>query len=114
MRCINKNRSILADNSGETMVEVIVAFTLLSIMLLIFSQGISWAMSTEAKASNTRRNSDNAMKDLETRLANGQSNSNVIVGLGNDNPFNGRLKKGSFAYIGDDGRTYTYVYYESQ
>ena len=40
MRRISKTGSILRDNSGETIVEVLVAFTLLSIIMLMFSQGI--------------------------------------------------------------------------
>ena len=50
MKLIKKTSSIFGNNSGETMVEVLVAFTLLSIMLVAFSQGISWATNTVRSA----------------------------------------------------------------
>jgi hypothetical protein len=47
MKRLSKKICIIKDNSGESMVEVVVAFTLLSIMLVLFSQGISWATRSE-------------------------------------------------------------------
>lgn len=51
------------------MVEVIVAFTVLSIMMLLFAQGLAWATNTEARATNTRNDADKAMIDLQDKLA---------------------------------------------
>lgn len=71
MKCIRKT-IVLIDNSGESIVEVLVAFTLLSIMLVAFAQGISWATTTEYRASKTRQTADDSMIKLQQALA-GQS-----------------------------------------
>lgn len=60
---------MLIDNSGETIVEVTVAFTLLSIMLVIFSQGIAYATSAEVNASKSRNRADAAMIELQRTIA---------------------------------------------
>lgn len=69
MKMISKTRKLLLDNSGETMVEVIVAFTFLTIMLIVFSQGLAWATNSEARASASRNSADQAMTDLQAALA---------------------------------------------
>lgn len=69
MKTINKTSKILKNNSGETMVEVMVAFTLLTIMMLIFSQGLAWATRSEVKASESRNAADNGMMSLQAILA---------------------------------------------
>lgn len=69
MRRINKTTAMLIDNSGETIVEVTVAFTLLSIMLVIFSQGIAYATSAEVNASRSRNRADAAMIELQRTIA---------------------------------------------
>ena len=69
MRRIIKTTSILRDNSGETIVEVTVAFTLLAIMLVIFSQGIAYATKAEVNASRSRNRADAAMIKLQHWLA---------------------------------------------
>ena len=69
MKLICKTKRLLMDNSGETMVEVLVAFTLLSIMLIVFAQGLSWATISESKASQSRREADEAMLKLQQALA---------------------------------------------
>lgn len=69
MKMICKARKILLNNNGESMVEVIVAFTLLSIMLVIFSQGMAWATNSEVQASANRDSADQAMIHLQQTLA---------------------------------------------
>ena len=71
MKLIRKTSSIFGNNSGETMVEVLVAFTLLSIMLVIFSEGIAWATNSESRATQRRSGADLAMKTLQHDLAAG-------------------------------------------
>ena len=66
----NRLKHIMKDSGGETLVEVLVAFTLLSIMLLIFSQGLAWATKSEANAAESRDNADQAMIALQDQLAN--------------------------------------------
>ena len=69
MRRINKTSFVLRDNNGETIVEVTVAFTLLAIMLVIFSQGIAYATKAEVNASKSRDRADAAMIKLQHWLA---------------------------------------------
>lgn len=68
MKLIKKTTGLLRDTSGETMVEVLVAFTLLSIMLLVFSQGLASATSSEVSAKKNRDNADNTMIELQKKL----------------------------------------------
>ena len=69
MKLISKTGRILKSNSGETIVEVTVAFTVLSIMLIVFSQGIAWATRTELQANESRDSADSAMIALQGVLA---------------------------------------------
>ena len=62
-------RQHLRDKRGETIVEVVVAFTLLSIMLLLFSQGLAAASKTDMKAMQTREAADKAMLNLQKEKA---------------------------------------------
>ena len=92
----NKIKSILADTSGETIVEVLVAFMLLSIILLMFAQGITSASKAEITATRNRNNADQAMIDLKNKLASGSpdtsdgsitKDSSISVGDGNITPY---------------------------
>ena len=58
-------RHHINDNRGETIVEVIVAFALLSIMLVLFSQGLAAASRSDMKAMETRAAADRAMLQLQ-------------------------------------------------
>lgn len=69
MKLISKTGRMLKSNSGETMVEVIVAFTFLTIMLIVFSQGLAWATNSESQASESRDAADRAMVALQDQLA---------------------------------------------
>lgn len=109
MRRIDKQmNNILRDNSGETLVEVLVAFTLLSIIMVTFSQGIAFATRTEARATKNRKNADMAMNRFQTRLAAGERDTayDQIAGV-----FNDRIKVESMT-VNVDGETYTYAFYE--
>ena len=66
MKKVNKlYRHFINDNRGETIVEVIVAFALLSIMLVLFSQGLAAASRSDMKAMETRAAADRAMLQLQ-------------------------------------------------
>ena len=69
MKRLLDTRKILQNNRGETIVEVLVAFTLLSIMLVLFSQGIAWASRSETRATQSRDSADRAMEALQSQLA---------------------------------------------
>ncbi|MCR5047875.1 MAG: hypothetical protein K6A37_02810 [Saccharofermentans sp.] len=104
MKRSNKDIGILKDNSGESMVEVLVAFTLLSIMLVLFAQGITWASKAEMNATNSRNAADKAM--LEFQQTFDPNATDQIPGV-----FEDKLKRGEWTYTGEDGRIYSYVYY---
>lgn len=108
MRYINKRTNIIRDNSGETIVEVLVAFTLLSIMLVIFSQGITWATQTEQTASNNRKAADEAMLQLQGKIA-ADRGTPITTGWG--------FADGRVYYKKYDctvnGQNYTYIVYEA-
>lgn len=87
MKIISKfNLRPLGDKRGETIVEVIVAFSLLTIMLLIFSQGLAFASRSDIQAMQTRDKADKAMMDLqatkidnpENKLPVAEIDSNII------------------------------------
>ncbi len=69
MKMFKKTASILKNTSGESIIEVLVAFTLLSIMLVVFSQGLASASVSEMKAKQTRDSADQSMIDLQRKLA---------------------------------------------
>lgn len=88
MKRINKTVSILKDTSGESIIEVLVAFILLSIMLVIFSQGLASASNSEVSAKQNRENADQSMIDLQRKLASstpkeGAEERNIIT-VGSD------------------------------
>lgn len=112
MRCIYKKR-ILDYNSGETMVEVIVAFTLLSIMMVIFTQGITWASKSEMNASKRREAADEAMLQVQRLIVNDRKRAIIdrrpsFVGWS----FSDRLFYKKYE-CQINGTTYTYVVYEA-
>ncbi len=76
MRSVKQTKRILKDNSGETIVEVVVAFTLLSIMMLIFAQGLASASRSEMTATNNRNNADQSLIDLKQKIASDSPTSN--------------------------------------
>ena len=108
MRRINKTTGILRDNSGETIVEVLVAFTLLSIIMLTFSQGIAFATKAESKAGENRKNADLAMCDFQQQLAAGQRDPYPVQVTG---VFNDRIKVEAIT-VNVDEQPYTYAFYE--
>ena len=111
MRLLYKTRSYLADNSGETIVEVLVAFTLLAILLVLFTQGITFATLTEARARKMRESSDNAMIKLQEKLSSGEDAYKEKVRL--NNVSSNVLYRYEYE-IDVDGNIYTYYVYKPQ
>ena len=110
MKIVRKTASILRNNSGETIVEVLVAFVVLSIMLLIFTEGIQMATRTEVRADQSRKGADEAMEDIQNKIANDYAFTNagtpIVVGSGDDA---GTIVP--YTYTTSDG--YTYVVYRA-
>ena len=79
MKRMIKNAWVTKNKSGETMIEVLVAFTVLSMMLLLFSQGIAWATKSEVNASNSRSAADTAALALQEYLAKGSTTHATVT-----------------------------------
>ena len=112
MKLIKKTYRIIGDNSGETIVEVVVAFALLSIMLLAFSEGIAWATRTEINASKSRTSADVAMRALQKYIATGVSDASVSIEV-ETNPVAGGWSKNTYT-VTVDGESYIYFRYALQ
>ena len=80
MKIIRKTFNLIVDNKGETIVEVVVAFAVLSIMLVMFAQGIAYASNTSARAMQTREKSDKAMHLLQKARVSGSADSIPVEG----------------------------------
>lgn len=106
MKLLYKTKSYLADNSGETIVEVLVAFTVLSILLVLFAEGITFATTSEANARKRREASDNAMIELQEKVSNGEYRRKIRV----NNVSSNVLYRCEYE-ITVDGNTYTYYVY---
>ena len=64
MKIIAKTTAVLFTNKAESMVEVTVAFLVLTIVLTLFAQGMRFANKAETFAVDRSRDSDYALKDL--------------------------------------------------
>lgn len=110
MKKINKlYRYHISDNRGETIVEVIVAFALLSIMLVLFSQGLAAASRSDMKAMETRTAADKAMLTLQQKKLDSSDTTYKAQVTEVDNNLIYRQ-----IYHVDEGQdVYTYVVYSS-
>ena len=115
MKLFNKTKDILSNESGETMVEVLVAFTLLSIMLVIFAQGITWASKSEVNAITSRTAADQAMRKLCSELA-GHDITDVSSGedpVGTYNVGTGKISCYEYTVV-VEGEAFTYEVFEPE
>ena len=100
-----KSINLLKDNKGETILEVVVAFTLLTIMMVLFAQGIKNATMTNMRADETRNNADRAMESLQEQIASDSSSALPIKDIDGNNVYRKRY------VITEGGKTYTYIVY---
>lgn len=113
MKKVNKlYRHLISENRGETIVEVIVAFALLSIMLVLFSQGLAAASRSDMKAMETRGAADKAMLKLQ------QTKVDTSVTQPNKAPvsaIDGKVIYRQVYQVTDEetGEKYTYVVYSA-
>lgn len=112
MKCIRKTGFVLGNNNGETIVEVIVAFALLSIMLVLFANGIAWATRSEVNATKSRIGADKAMKNVQDDIAAGGWVSHINTYPQIKGYLDDRVIRITYTYT-IDGQTYTYVVYET-
>ena len=113
MKKVNKLfRHHISDNRGETIVEVIVAFALLSSMLVLFSQGLAAASRSDMKAMETRAEADKAMLKLQqTKVNTGITQPNKAQAAEIDNNL---IYRQVYEIIDEQtGEKYTYVVYSA-
>ena len=105
------------DKRGETIIEVLVAFALLSIMLVLFSQGITAASKSDIKAMQTRTAADKAMLVLQKVKVDGTNlPDNVTVSTkAPASKVDDKLIYRQIYQITDEqtGEKYTYVVYSA-
>lgn len=112
MKVIRKLDRMQNDNKGETIVEVVVAFAVLSIMMVMFAQGISYASHAGVAAEKKRSDADQALVRLQDKLAANEDEGKVPIAGGN-------LSSPIIVYRQvceitlDDGSSYKYVVYTS-
>ena len=79
MKIIAKTKAILISNLAETMVEVIVAFVVLSIVMVLFAQGIRFANAAEYYAIENSKACDKAMVNLQKTVTGHGSETDMNV-----------------------------------
>ena len=65
MRIIAKTKSVLMANKAESIVEVIVAFVVITIVMAMFAQGMNYVTSAEKYAIENTKDNDTAMLRLQ-------------------------------------------------
>ncbi|MBE7072673.1 MAG: hypothetical protein E7383_07995 [Ruminococcaceae bacterium] len=100
-------RSVLKNKQGETIIEVVVAFALLSIMLIFFAQGLSWAANTEIHATENRKKADDSMIVLQEDLATTHPENGAPLTYPNDSTKTMPIKRYTYSVDGTK-----YVVYE--
>ena len=65
MKIIAKTKAVLREQKAETMVEVVVAFVVLSIVMVMFSQGLKYATTAEVYAVENGKACDKALINLQ-------------------------------------------------
>ena len=73
MKIIAKTKAVLISNKAETLVEVIVAFAVLTIVCVLLGQGMSYAQSIEGFAIEKTKACDEAMRMLQHTVTKGGS-----------------------------------------
>ena len=69
MKILPKTKAILISTKAETMVEVIVAFLVMSIVMVLFAQGLRYATSAQTYAIDNGRACDKAMIELHKTVS---------------------------------------------
>ena len=65
---LKRIKTILKDNSGESIAEVLVAFIVLTIMMVLFARGLGYATNSQTNAKESRVSADSSMKSLQKQL----------------------------------------------
>lgn len=113
MRYVRKTSFIFNSKSGESMVEVMVAFVVLSIILLIFAEGLQMATRLEVRSDQTRRGADSAMADVQSRISSGETFGSRMdeISISSDG-VNSSVVPYTYQ-VNIDGNDYTFVVYKA-
>ena len=88
MKLIAKTKAILYQTNAETMVEVVVAFVVLSIVMALFAQGLRYATSAENYAIENGKAYDKALTNLQKTITENFDDIDSGVYVSNDVPEN--------------------------
>ena len=83
MKIIGKTKAILIANKAETMIEVVVAFLVMTIVLALFAQGMRYAATAQNFAMEKTRDTDKALKCLQNTVAGKTNPADVAVNSSN-------------------------------
>ncbi len=78
MKIIAKTKAVLISNKAETLVEVIVAFAVLTIVCVLLGQGMSYAQRIEGFAIEKTNACDSAMKLLQKTVTKGGNGAETL------------------------------------
>ena len=78
MKIIAKTRTVLISNKAETLVEVIVAFAVLTIVCVLLGQGMRYAQAIEGFAIEKTKACDEAMQMLQHTVTKGGNKDPII------------------------------------
>ena len=113
MKIIAKTKAILICNKAETIAEALVAFLVLSIVMVLFAQGMRFATAAEKFAIDNTKTYDNAFLELQKTIAGDASGKasrkeHYPVALtGTDS----ELHLSSYSVEVGEGDTDTYIYW---
>ena len=78
MKIIAKTKAVLFSNKAESMVEVIVAFVVLTIVMALFAQGMNFATSAEKYAIENTKANDAAILKLQKTVSGVGNEANSV------------------------------------
>lgn len=115
MKIVAKTKAILICTKAESMAEVIVAFLVLTIIMVLFANGMQFAARAESYATDNTKSYDKAMRELQRALAGETEDVGATkektepVGL---NGYEGQLSLSLYSadLEGDEAVCYYYVF----
>ena len=115
MKIIAKTKAVLFANKAESMVEVIVAFVVITIVMALFAQGMNYATTAEKYAIDNTKDNDAAMLRLQRTVTGvaDEADSTAITTADrlklNNQP--NMLKLTKYTIISGGGPSNTFNYY---
>ncbi len=116
MKIIAKTKAVLFANKAESMVEVIVAFVVITIVMALFAQGMNYATTAEKYAIDNTKDNDTAMLRLQRTVTGvaDEAQSTPITGFPERLELNNKpnmLKLTEYKVVCGGGPSNVYYYY---